>query len=92
MTDNLQPLSITITSGPDMVIEPVSASALMEIVVTAVRKLGAIGVTLDPAVQIGLDTLAERVLEHEARQDPTALPRALAAAEDELAAGRRAIR
>lgn len=74
-------------TDPRDLLAHMGAHALAAHLRAALDQLAAIGVDITPAVRVLADEVDEAVLVHEAARDPLAVPRALARAEAELAAG-----
>lgn len=73
-------------TDPTPLLAHMGARALLSHVRAAIAQLAALGVEVVPAVNLAVDELDEAVLEHDARRDPLAVARALAAAQADLAA------
>ena len=76
----------TTPTDPRELYAHMGAKSLAAHIRAALRQLAALGVVIAPAVGVIVEEIDEAVLEHESRTDSLAIPRALAAAEADLAA------
>lgn len=74
----------TFPTDPSDLYALMGAEALFAHLEAAAAQLARLGVEITPAARLGLDEIAEAVVEHHAQHDPAALGRAIAKAQRDL--------